>query len=199
VGGGLGAGDGLGVGGAGGVGVGAGVGAGAGRVTGGCLSPIRSPATVTVAIRSGPVLGATVTRTAPSPRPDSGDTEIHAASLDAVHAQRACARTSTVDCPPAAAICKGGAETWKRQSAASCETSICRSATVMDPRRAAGSAFSPTRYAIAPSPCPSTDEVSAIHPDEVDALQEHSRATAIERLPVPPDAEKELLEFDTLA
>jgi hypothetical protein len=63
---------------------------------------------------------------------------------------------------PAAPICEATAETWNRHAAGSCVTSSCRSLTVIDPRRAAGSAFSATRYDTVPSPCPSRDDVNAI-------------------------------------
>jgi hypothetical protein len=153
---------------------------------------------VTVAIRSGPVLGATVTRTEPSPRPEPGDTDNHGASLAAVHAQSVCVRTSTLVSPPLGVSGDPAAVTWKRHGAASCDTSSRRSATAIDPRRVAGSAFSAMRYVTVPSPCPSADEVSAIQPDEVEAFQEHSRAMAIVTVPVPPEAANELDELATV-
>jgi hypothetical protein len=123
----------------------------------------------------------------------------HESSLAAVQLQSACVLTLTVVCPPAAPICEATAETWNRHAAGSCVTSSCRSLTVIDPRRVAGSAFSATRYDTVPSPCPSRDDVNAIQLDEVDAFQEHSRETVIVTLPVPPEALNDDVELETVA
>jgi len=54
--------------------------------------------------------------------------------------------------------------------------------------RPTGTSFSATRYDTEPGPCPSVDDVNAIQLTGLAATHEHSRATLMFSVPVPPDA-----------
>src|SRR3954462_5748014 len=60
----------------------------------------------------------------------------------------------------------------------------------MAARRGAASAFSDTRYATDPSPCPDAPAVIVSHAALLEAVHAHSRDTLIETAPDPPAAAK---------
>jgi hypothetical protein len=131
-------------------------------------------------------LDETTTRTVPSPRPLSGETEPHATSLFAVHEHAGCACTAIVRSPPADPIAVALDVTWYWQAAASCSTAICRSPTAIVPLRVTGSPFADTRNPTVPSPWPLAFEVIAIQDDCDAAFHVQSRSTVTDTLPTPP-------------
>ena len=62
-----------------------------------------------------------------------------------------------------------------------------------------GSAFAATRYEIVASPCPSFAEVKVTQVTGDVALQEHSRATAMASVPLPPADPNAPDELETVA
>jgi hypothetical protein len=131
-------------------------------------------------------LRVTATCTAASPFPAAGVTAAHATSLLAVHVHAGWAWTSTRSSPPSGPTAVALVVTVKRHGAGFCAMDNWCSATVNVPCRATGSLFSATRNDTVPSPCPSVAEVVEIHETCDAARQEHSRATPIETVPVPP-------------
>jgi hypothetical protein len=156
-----------------------------------CIVLIRSPATTTATGRATPVFTPTLTLIDALPRPAPGATLAHGTSLVAVQAQAGCVRTSIARTPPSAPTVSGTLDTWKRQGAGSSATVTERSPATMVPCRATGSPLASTRYVTLPSPCPWAAEVIAIHGTCDAAVQAHSRATPIVRVPEPPLALKE--------
>jgi hypothetical protein len=69
---------------------------------GDCVTVKTWPAIVSVPVRAGPVVAATVKPTVPLPDPAAVASEIQVTSLDAVHGQPAAAVTITAFEPPAA-------------------------------------------------------------------------------------------------
>ncbi len=79
-----------------------------------------------------------------------------------------------------------GPVTVKLHGAGCCAITTCRSATETEACRLTGSGFSVIRYDTLPSPWPSTAVVKTIQLTGEVARHEHSRATAIASVPVPP-------------
>lgn len=101
--------------------------------------------------------------------------------------------------PPVDAIAAEGGRTWNRHGAPVCASGTWRSATAIDACRFTGSGFSATRKETVPSPCPSTLDVKMIQLTGLVARHEHSRATAIDRVPDPPDEPNDDGGADTVA
>ena len=76
-----------------------------------------------------------------------------------------------------------------------CVTSTRRSLTPMPPRRDEAVGFAETRKLTVAPPCPVGVDVTVIQSASDLAVHEHSRLTAMARVPSPPDAAM-LREFD---
>src|SRR4051812_20057760 len=149
--------------------------------------------TRTPAMSSEPVLGAVAAlaavrnRTTPAPLPwDPSMIVIHDTSVFAVQAHPAGARRPIVSVCSPAGYANDERSRSTRQAAGSCVISADCDPNTIAPRRAVPAGFAATVYRTVPAPCPSTGDASVIHATEDDTDQEHSRAEATARLPLPP-------------
>lgn len=161
---------------------------------------IVSPATLIVAWRASPALGATFNLIVPLPLPfEPAVIAIQPALLAAVHAHAGeLAVTVTKIVPPLAATGPSGPAMVNRHGADSCVTSTAVSFTVTVPCRGDGSALAATRYARVPSPCPAADDVIEIHEVAVDADHVQSRLVLTVIVPAAPAAGTEVIELLTV-
>lgn len=182
-----GGGAGVGAGGTGGVGVGAGCGVGVGtggnggvgRGEGGafaasCSTRNASPATVTVADRSRPVLSSISNSAVPLPVTCAPTARTHGTSLDALQTQPVNVDTATRSDPPSAEIRAEEIGSSNRQGAASCAIMTRLSLTTMAAERPTAAAFSATITVSEASPWPDVG-ATRTHDASLAAVHGHSR------------------------
>jgi hypothetical protein len=140
------------------------------------------PPMVSVALRAGPVVGATENWTVPFPFPEPPLViVIHDAPLDAVHSHPAPVVTAIVPEPPVcSAECDSGSMlTWHPLP---CVTVNTCSPMRKAPLRA-GPSHAPTRNATVPGPVPDEPDVIEIH--AVSLRADHAQAASVVTLTVP--------------
>ena len=150
-------------------------------------------ATATVAVRSGPVLGAAEMVTMPVPEPFAPDAMVSHGALAAVavHEQPAGAVTVNVRWPPATSTLDvNGASVVAHPGAADvdpCSIVTVRPATAMDPLRGVPG-LAPMSNVTMPLPFPVAPDLTEIQLLSATAVQLHPASPATSTVVVPPAA-----------
>ena len=149
-----------------------------------------SPAIVSVPVRGGPVVGATLNETAAEPFPFAPELiAIQSASDEAVQVQSALdARTSTLAVPPPWPKDAALFPSVKRHWAAACVTCARDPFSMMPPLRATGSPLAAAVNSTVPFPCPERPAVMLSQGTSDSAVHWHSRSVLTGIAPLPPSA-----------
>jgi hypothetical protein len=155
------------------------------------------PATVTVALRPGPVVAAALYCTSPLPVPVAPDAIVsHDSLLDAVHEQPAVVATVTRPLPPAAGTDAESGE-MENTHPADCVIVTRCPATVAVPVRV-GPDVAATVNATVPFPLPDADPWRVIQGTSDDAVHGHPAFALTDTAIGPPPAPTECVDGETL-